>query len=226
VSGKQCEEGKRLLDAYASTKAQADREAATRALDAYFAHRPSCAICWQNQQQERANQWCPKNERKERKAEQKAEKIIETLATQLKEEPQKVYETVAAALLPRYEFLTYAFTDVVENNASLKEMGLDEQYATPLHDLVIDRIKPKQVMIEGDLSITSYAVNGLEMVKHALSALANPALDTRYLGAGTWRLIVTAPEYKDAEKVLKSSLDASQAIADKDKSAFSFKRKE
>jgi translation initiation factor 2 subunit 1 len=164
----------------------------------------------------------------ERKAEQKAENIIDALAKELGEDPKKVYSVVAHVLIPIYEMLSYAFNDVVENNASLEQQGVPKNYAEPLQALVIERIKPKQIIIEGDLSITSYAENGLEIVKEALIAFEKTSeqLTLRYLGAGNWRVAIIAPEFKDAEIILKNALDVAKPIADKKGAQFSFKRKE
>lgn len=164
----------------------------------------------------------------ERKAEQKAEKIIETLAKELNEDPKKVYDEVAKSLLPAYEMLNYAFTDVVENNASLVDTGLAEKYAKPLEAIVIDRIKPKEVAIEGDLTLNSYAIDGLELVKQTLLVVkkSSESLDIRYLGAGNWRIMITAPEFKEAEKILKTALDAAQKVADQNAVSLRFVRKD
>jgi translation initiation factor 2 subunit 1 len=48
----------------------------------------------------------------ERKQEQKAENIIELLASTLKEPVDKVYKDISNVLLPKYEMLQYAFEDV------------------------------------------------------------------------------------------------------------------
>lgn len=164
----------------------------------------------------------------ERKAEQKAEKIIETLATQLNEDPQKVYEAVAKALMPHYEMLNYAFTDVVENEAKLADTGLDKHYAAPLQALVIERIKPKEVTIEGDLSVTTYDIDGLAVIKDVLTGVekANEALTIHYLGAGKWRVAITAPDFKEAEEILKTAITKAEALAEKHDASYSFKRKE
>ncbi|MBD3209538.1 S1 RNA-binding domain-containing protein [Candidatus Woesearchaeota archaeon] len=164
----------------------------------------------------------------ERKAEQKAEKIIDTLAKQLKQDSKQVYAAVAKALLPEYGMLNYAFTDVVENDASLEKQGLSKDYAAPLQALVVERIKPKEVTIEGDLTITSYAMNGLDVIKAALTAFAETSKNimTRYLGAGTWRVIITAHDFKAAEKTLTAAIGEAKPQAERQGATFSFAKKE
>ena len=176
----------------------------------------------------RVNEAQRRNKVEERKSEQKAEKIIETLAAHLKVEPKTLYAEIAKSLLPTYEMLTYAFTDVVENEAKLHDTGLDKKYADPLQALVIERIKPKEVSIEGDLTVSSYAIDGLDIVTETLIAFekTHENLDTRYLGAGKWRVTITAPEFKEAEEILKKAIETSKPIAEKKDATFSFKRKE
>lgn len=164
----------------------------------------------------------------ERKAEQKAEKLVEILAHNLKEKPKEVYDAVAKILLPKYDMLNYAFTDVVENDISLEKLGLDKKYAKPLTDIVIDKIKPKEVSIEGDLKVSSYKINGLDIIKETLIKAdeVHESITYRYLGAGSWKVTVKAPEYKEAEGILKESLDIVKDEMQKAQGTFSFERRD
>lgn len=164
----------------------------------------------------------------ERKAEQKAEKIIESLASQLGEDPRVVYDAVSKPLLEKYEMLNYAFSDVVENNVSLEKLGVPKKYAEPLTKLVIDRIKPSQVSIVGVLKITSYDSDGVAVIKDSLlkAGSVSDSLSISYLGAGAWRFLVVAPDYKDAESIMKQAVDAVASSLKSSDSTFSFERKD
>ncbi len=164
----------------------------------------------------------------ERKAEQKAEKIIETLAVQLKEDPKELYKKISKPLFEKYELLTYAFTDVVENNASLEACGLDKKYAKPLTELVIDRIKPREVTIVGDATVSSYDPDGLSVIKNSLKLAEKTSdqLSLHYLGAGSWRFTVKAGEYKDAEKIMKVAVDTLEKSLESKGGSFSFERRD
>jgi translation initiation factor 2 subunit 1 len=165
----------------------------------------------------------------ERKQEQKAEKIIESLANQLKKPAEKVYEEVAAALLPKYDLLQSAFEDVVENNVSLEKEGVPHEYVKPLEQLVKDKIKPKQVIVSGTISIKSYAENGVDIVKNSLLSAkkVSPNVIISYLGAGNYSIEVEAKEYKEAEKILKEAIESAEKVTKASKaSEFSFKKKE
>lgn len=144
------------------------------------------------------------------KQEQRAENIIDHLAKERKLDPAKFYEEVALPILEHYEYLFMAFEDIVEGKFSLKDTSLDAKTAKLVEETVKERIKPKQVQIEGVFSITTYSENGVERVKEALVKArdASQTGDIRYLGAGKYKITVTAEEFKDAEKLLKAATES------------------
>jgi len=165
----------------------------------------------------------------ERKQEQKAENILETLATHLNKKPDIVYKEISQILLPKYEMLQYAFEDVVENNMQLEKVGVPKEYAEKLEALVKEKIKPKIVHISGKIIIKSYAKAGIDDVKAALSKSqkAEENVKISYLGAGQYAIIVEAKDYKEAEKRLKGSLDVLSEIFEHDKNVeYRFERNE
>ncbi|MFA6072493.1 MAG: S1 RNA-binding domain-containing protein [Candidatus Woesearchaeota archaeon] len=165
----------------------------------------------------------------ERKQEQKAEKIIETLASQVNLPVQQVYDAVATPLIPKYEMLQYAFQDVVETNMSLEKAGVPKEYADKLDILVREKLKERSVLISGTISLKSYEENGVDVVKLALidALKIEKKVSIKYLGAGLYALEIEAKEYKDAEKILKDVLDSIQKSIGKNKNTeFSFKKKE
>ena len=151
------------------------------------------------------------------KQEQKAEKIIEGLAAELKKPVGEVYAAIATPILQQYEYLCLAFQDHVDETADLRTLGVPAAYQDLLIARVIDKIKPKRVSIGGTLSLTTYAENGIVVVRDALAAAQRASKDLRlnYLGSGKYQVTVEAEEYKDAEETLKSALDAAIAIVKK-----------
>jgi translation initiation factor 2 subunit 1 len=144
------------------------------------------------------------------KQEQRAENIIEHLAKEQKKDVPAFYAQVAAPILEHYEYLFMAFEDIVEGKFSLKDTALDPKLAKLVEETVKERIKPKQVQIEGVFSITTHAENGLAKVKDALikAREASKTGEIRYLGAGKYKITVTAEEFKEAEKLLKAATDS------------------
>lgn len=169
-----------------------------------------------------------RNKVAQRKQEQKAEKLVEMLAEELGEDTKAVYSVVSKALFKDYELLQYAFEDVVETGAKLVDSGLDEKYANPLEIIVKDKIKPKQVVIGGELEVKSYDPNGVEVVRRALMDAESKCVgsDIKYLGAGKYRVTVEAKDYKKAEPILKDLVDMVSAGLKAGDGSASFKRKE
>lgn len=144
------------------------------------------------------------------KQEQKAENLLAHLATESGKDPEKFYKEVAPAVFEHYEYLTLAFQDIADGSFSLEETKLDPKLAGQIEALVKERITPTQVEIEGKLSLSTYASGGIELVKEALMAAESAAegVTIKYLGAGAYNVRVSAEDYKQAEKRLKSVLDA------------------
>ncbi len=143
------------------------------------------------------------------KQEQKAEKIVESLAQQLKKPLNALYQEITEVLLKKYVYLFEAFSDVVENKTPLQQLGLKKEIAEPLTRLVLEKIKPKSVQIAGEACIQSYAENGVELVKNALveAQKTSAQLAVKYEGGGKYHFLVVAPDYKHAEKILTSATD-------------------
>jgi translation initiation factor 2 subunit 1 len=102
-----------------------------------------------------------------------------------------------------------AFEDIVEGKFSLTQTSLDAKNAKMVEEAIKERIKPKQVQIEGVFTITTFVENGAAKVRDALTKASDAAgkSDIRYLGAGKYKIIVVAEEYKEAEKKLKAATD-------------------
>ncbi len=152
------------------------------------------------------------------KQEQKAEKIIENLAAELKQEPQQVYDAVAAPILQEYEWIHDAFQEHVDEEADLTKLGIPAAYLDKLVERVVEKIKTKSVTIGGTLALSTYAEDGLLLVRKALEqagAVDKERIAISYLGSGNYRVEVTADDYKEAEPILKRAIDAAAAVVEK-----------
>lgn len=156
------------------------------------------------------------NQRREKNAalkqELKAENLIDYLAKEAKKKPEEFYAQVAPPILEHYEYLHQAFEAIVEDEFSLSKTSIDKATAKRIEELVRERIKPKQVQVEGVFYITTYVEDGVRKVRETLVKARESAAnsDIRYLGAGAYKITVTAEEYKEAEKHLKVAVDTVQ----------------
>jgi translation initiation factor 2 subunit 1 len=148
------------------------------------------------------------------KQEQKAEKIIEVLAERLKIAPAQLYKEVSAPLMKHYAWLYLAFEEVIEKNTSLEKLGLKKELAEKLEEIIREKIKPKKVEIVSKIAIQTYDENGLELIKQAFAKVKeiDSHIQVNYLGGGTYRMLITAKDYKKAESLLKEVQDKMESL--------------
>ena len=147
----------------------------------------------------RVNETVRRNKLEQIKQRGKAEKIIEGVAELTGRKPAELYAQVMDAL-EGYSSLYDAFLDVSEGSLDLSTLGLDPKVGTTLQSLVLERVKPPEVTIEGRILIKSYDPAGVEDVKSILAEIeAIDDVSVSYAGGGGYRFSISAPDYKGAE---------------------------
>ncbi len=147
-----------------------------------------------------------RNKIDEVKQEQKAEKIVEFVAKELKIDVKKLFDDIANNISRKYSSLNEFFQNVAADNSLIKDAGLDAKTEKKLEEAIKSRIKEANVRIEGKLKLTSYAPNGVEVVKDVLKKAAEAGKENvsiKYLGGGSYGVTVNARNYKEAERILK-----------------------
>jgi len=149
------------------------------------------------------------NQRKEKvetlKQEQKAEKIVEFVAEQLKLKPRDLYDKIFKSV-SNYEYLFEIFSEFVVDEFDLKTLKLDKKTETLLAEIIRQRIKPPKVEIKSKIKITSYDGDGVGFVKKLLIKIASQnkeKITLRYLGAGAYNFEIVTDEIPEAEKYYK-----------------------
>jgi len=162
----------------------------------------------------RVNDMQRRNKLNQIKQEQLAEKIVEYAAKQGGDSVLSVYSKLADKLVPKYGTVFAAFEQVSHDQLNL-ETVVEKKIAKALTDAIKQRIKPPVLTINGNLKLTTYATEGIEHIKDALTLAVKAGIEVHYLGAGTYHLEVEANDYKHAEKKLKAGLDAVIEFCDK-----------
>lgn len=142
------------------------------------------------------------------KQETRAEKILEFAAKELKISLEELYSKISKPILNKYFYVYQAFNDVLNGTFDLKEI-VDEKTANVIEKHIREKIKPKQIIVAGDISISVWEEKGIEIIKNALiSAQSYPNTKIHYLGGGKYRIVVKGTDYKDVEKILKESSES------------------
>lgn len=160
------------------------------------------------------------------KREQKAEKIVEFVAEKLKINKDKLYQELEDKALKNYETLHDCFDDMINDDLILKNFALPKNIHEKLDEVIHQRIKPPQVTIEGELKLTSYAPDGVNIIKEILKSAdkSDEAMKIRYKGGGAYNVSVSYADYKGAEKILGKALDQMEIQSKKKECQFDFKR--
>jgi translation initiation factor 2 subunit 1 len=135
------------------------------------------------------------------KQEQKAEKLLEFFCNQNKLDFKNIYNDMTKKAFKEYEYLFHLFEDVSFNDVDISEY-FDNKLAEKLTEFIKEKVKPKELFINGEVELSSYESNGLEIVKKILKELVKKFknLDINYLGAGKYKLKLQGLDYKDLEK--------------------------
>jgi len=162
------------------------------------------------------------------KKQQKAEKIVEFVAGQLKTDKEKLHQDLLQKSSQDYDTLHDLFEDFIMDEEALKVLKLDKKVYDALAEVIRQRIKPPEVEIEGEVTLRSYAPDGVEVVKKMLVAAdaTDEAINIRYKGGGVYLLNVKLDNYKDAEKIMDKATDLLEKEADKNDCEYSFHRVE
>jgi len=123
----------------------------------------------------------------------------------------EVERQLADTLLDSFGSLYNAFEEtVISSKSVLIDAGIDEEYAIKIEEVAIENVKIPSVDITGFLDLTCPAPDGVDAIKRSLAAAAivdedDVTLEISYVGAPRYRIHVTAPDYKLAERLLKES---------------------
>lgn len=143
------------------------------------------------------------------KQEQLAAKIVEHAAKQHLKKADDVIAALEKALVPEFGGLFPAFEQAAQDQLDLSTY-IDKKLAADITAAIKQRIKPQEVIVDGDITLLSYAPQGIDRVKETLhkAKITSGKPVIRYKGAGTYHISLTANDYKTGEKLLKEAVDA------------------
>ncbi|HDN65141.1 MAG TPA: translation initiation factor IF-2 subunit alpha [Methanosarcinales archaeon] len=124
---------------------------------------------------------------------------------------ETVEQQLADTLLDSFGSLYNAFEETaISGKSVLIDAGIGDEYAIKIEEVAIENVKIPSVDITGFLDLTCPAPDGVDAIKRSLAAAATVddddiALEIGYVGAPRYRIHVTAPDYKLAERILKES---------------------
>ena len=108
---------------------------------------------------------------------------------------------------------------VIDSETTLKKLELSKKVGETLLQVAHENVKVPKVEVTGHLQLTSTLPDGISVIKKALKSaepkIAGVDIEILYLGAPTYRIKVTAPDYKKAEKAIEKAANAAIAVMEK-----------
>ncbi|MFA6461118.1 MAG: S1 RNA-binding domain-containing protein [Candidatus Woesearchaeota archaeon] len=151
------------------------------------------------------------------KQELKAETLFKGVCEKTKKPLQETYNQVSKKMFVEYSHMYLCFRDVASGNANLEKMGVEKDFAKELTSVIVDKFKAPKIYINGDITLKSYASEGVEKIKSTLIAIKNisSSISITYLGGGKYKFVIEDVEYKPAEKNLVKIEDILEKFKDK-----------
>ena len=111
-----------------------------------------------------------------------------------------------------------------EGEEVLLAIDVDDEWAQIITDVAKKNISTPEVQITGYVDITSYKSNGVEIIINALESIESENVEVQCVGAPKYRVMVTAPDYPTAEKILKESAEKCISMVEENDGEGSFHR--
>jgi translation initiation factor 2 subunit 1 len=163
---------------------------------------------------------------------QRAEKMLEIVANRLGKTLDDAYREVGWKLEDTYGEIYAGFEEAAYvGEEALRKAGIPEEWIEPLLEQIRKHIVIKKVKIQGIITLTSLASDGVERIRRVLAEpLEDIQMDDNVkvriytVGAPKYRVEVVATDYKVAERILSSYLSNMKRLAKKYDLSFTFER--
>jgi len=168
-----------------------------------------------------------KNKETEYMLEERAEKILETVAKKLNKTIKEAYEIAGNLILENYGSLHQFYLKVVEDNSIIKPLNLEKKFEKELLEIIKEKIKPQVVSITKKINLLSLEFDGIKRIKQilldALKLAKEKSIDLtiQYVSAPIYRIKIIAKNYKKAEEDYKLISNLITVDAKKLKTRFS-----
>ncbi len=166
-----------------------------------------------HQKREKISEW---------KNAQKAEKLLEIVATNLGKNVATCEKEFANDLVSQYGTLYRAFEDAAADENWMPEV--DAPWKPVFVKIASENITIPYVRIGGYIEVYSIASDGVDRVKEVLSLGKKEGFEIQYSGAPRYRLQLTEADYKTAEERLKTVIENMETASKKNGVSFEFSR--
>ncbi len=159
----------------------------------------------------------------------KAAAFLDFIRSKLKLTDEQIQE-IENGLLQKYDYVYDAFEAVSRKGLdAIQNIDLSPEIKKAIEE-ASKRIPIPLVEISGILEITSKKPDGIEIIKNTLASAegskAGASSTLTYIGAPRYRIVVTAENFKVAEKFMNNTIEKMRANIEKQHGTFNFVRQD
>ncbi|NYZ77456.1 S1 RNA-binding domain-containing protein [Candidatus Micrarchaeota archaeon] len=156
--------------------------------------------------------------------EKRAEKLFEVAIAESKTkvDPQEARKRIEEQYGDLFSCLKEASE---KGEIAFKDIDIPKQLKASLIEIAKKNIKKPVVTVSGIITLNCTGNEGVETIKKALS-MKEKDVAIHYLGAPRYKISLTMPDYKSAEKKLSSVISSIEDFAGKKDCTFKFEREE
>jgi translation initiation factor 2 subunit 1 len=163
------------------------------------------------------------------KKNEKAQAFMDFIKAKLKLADAQVSE-VEDKILQKYDYVYDIFEDVARRGPEiLQKLDLSDVIKRAISEESA-KIQVPQVEVRGVMEISSRRPDGIDVIKSTLagveSSKGGAKTEVTYIGAPRYRIVVTAENFKVAEKSMNNTIEKVRAALEKQQGAFNFIREE
>ncbi|MET1124118.1 MAG: translation initiation factor IF-2 subunit alpha [Archaeoglobaceae archaeon] len=151
----------------------------------------------ERQRKEKLTQW---------KNELKAFKWLELIGEKLNIDRDRL-EKIGKKLLKEFDSVYSAFEEAAFEGYEVLAPIVGEEFAKEMAEIARENIKPPKVKVRGYFELKCPGSDGVERIKKVMSSVSEELKDVEgkleYVGAPKYRIVITAENYKTAEKALE-----------------------
>lgn len=165
----------------------------------------------------------------ETKKNEKAAAFLDFIKSKLKLTEQQVQE-LEDKILQKYDYVYDAFEAVARRGQeSIQNINLAPEVKNAIEE-ASKRIPIPHVEIRGIMEITSKRPDGIEIINNTLASVEGHKGDATttvtYIGAPRYRIVVSAENFKVAEKFMNNTIEKTHSSVEKEHGSINFVRQQ
>ncbi len=171
----------------------------------------------------RVNEHQKRDKISEWKNDQKATKLMEIVAQNLKKPVDTCMQEFGLDLVEKYGSIYAAFEEAASEEDEFMK-GTRAKWRTAFIKIATQNVSSPYVKIGGEMELASIASDGIDRIKECLTSGFSEGVNIQYSGAPRYLITVKSKDFKVAEDILKNSTNSIQESCKKLNVSFKFNR--